>query len=478
MRGAMYLGIGQVVTTVLTILLSATLARALTPADFGLLYLAISIASFAYVIVEWGAGNLIIRETARHPEESGVMLGSSLAMRTIGALVACLCVVAATWLLGYDMRTRLLIGALILGWMPQYLGLSFGWTFRAHERMERDATLNVVLKLATLLGSMACFALGGRLLGLFFTWSLAGCLTLAVAIAMYRQLRLPAITATMAMVRTQLRDGASLVAMSLAVAFGPLLNANILYKIASPEVVGWFGAASNIMGTLVAPASILGMTMYPRLSKATDNPVEFARIFANSFRLLLLLAVLGGVGTYLFADVPVALIYSMQKFGPSVVILRAFAPAVMLLYVNMLLGSVILAAGNAGRFAGAKVASLILTTVLTFILVPVFQARFGNGGLGVAYATASGELLMVVFSFIFIRKTADRSAVGDTCRTLIAGAGTLLLFELLPAFTPFLAIPACVVVFGVLSLLFGALKRSDLDMLLPNRAKSKSSPPR
>ncbi len=39
---------------------------------------------------------------------------------------------------------------------------------------------------------------------------------------------------------------------------------------------------------------------------------------------------------------------------------------------------------------------------------------------------------MVVFSFMLIRESANLSAVGDTCRSLLAGAGTLLLFKALP----------------------------------------------
>src|SRR3984957_10850045 len=162
--------------------------------------------------------------------------------------------------------------------------------------MDRDAVLNVVLKLATLIGSIACLALGGGLLGLLFAWSVAGCLTLAIGIVMYRRLRLPKISATMSTARELLRDGASLFTMSLAIAVEPYFNANILYKMASPVVVGWYGAAWNIAGTLIAPVTILGATMYPRLSTGAGDAAEFKRTFDISFRPLLLLAVLGAVG--------------------------------------------------------------------------------------------------------------------------------------------------------------------------------------
>ncbi len=472
----MHLGIGQVATTILTILLSATLARTLSPSDFGLLYLLTSIATFAYVVIDWGHGPYIIRETARHPDKSGELMGSALAARAAAALLACPVVFATTWLLGYDMRTRLLTVALILCWLPQYLGLSFGWVFRSHERMDRDAALNVVLKLATLIGSMACLALGGHLFQLVLVWSVAGCLTLAIGIAMYRNLQLPKLRATMSAVRELLRDGAPMLVMMLAVAVEPFVNANILYKMASPEVVGWYGAAWNIAGTLLAPASILGAAMYPRLSTAAGDAHEFKRAFDISFRLLLLLAVLGAVGTYLFADVPVELIFGLEKFRPTADNLRAFAPVLLLLCVDIFLAGAILAAGKSGRLASVKVASVLLTTALVFVLVPICQTRFANGGLGVMYAMVVGELLMLVAGGFLIREVVDGRTMGDVCRSLIAGGATIVLIRLLPALTPVLTIPMCLLAFGGLSLLVGAVKRSDVEMLLASFRKQSPLP--
>jgi O-antigen/teichoic acid export membrane protein len=77
-RNLINLGLGQAATTVLTILLTVTLARALGASEFGLLYLITSIAGFAYVIVDWGHGAFIIRETARRPDRAGNLLGSAL----------------------------------------------------------------------------------------------------------------------------------------------------------------------------------------------------------------------------------------------------------------------------------------------------------------------------------------------------------------------------------------------------------------
>jgi O-antigen/teichoic acid export membrane protein len=464
-RNVFHLGVGQVMTTALSILLTAAIARTLGASDFGLLYLLTSVATFIYVFVDWGHGPYIVREVARHPQRSGELLGSVLAVRAAMTLVGCVAAVAVTRLLGYDLRTRVLTATLILAWLPQFLALSFTWVFRGRERMDCDALLNVVLKFATLISSLMCLALGGRLLGLVLVTAIAGTITLMLAVVIYRRLRLPTIHTTVGTARELVRDGAPMLAMSLAVAVQPYLDANILYKLASRGVVGWYGAAWNVAGTLVAPAMILAATMYPRLSRAAGDHEEFKRALRAAFRPLLFVAVLGAVGTYLFADVAIALIYSRQKFGPAGAILKAFSPALLLLYVDLLFGHAIMAAGKAGRLATAKAAVVVLTTSLEFVLIPFCQTRYGNGGIGVMLAMAVGEVAMVTAAMMLVREAVDGRMLVDFLRGLVSGGATVLLVRALPPVTPFLGIPICVLVFVSLATVFGLVNRQDFQLL-------------
>src|SRR6187551_3199597 len=88
-RNFIHLGLGQATTTILTILLSYVLARVLSLSEFGLMFLLTSIATFAYVVIDWGHGPLLVREIARRPDATGSLFGSAIAVRTAGAILAC-----------------------------------------------------------------------------------------------------------------------------------------------------------------------------------------------------------------------------------------------------------------------------------------------------------------------------------------------------------------------------------------------------
>ncbi len=75
---------------------------------------------------------------------------------------------------------------------------------------------------------------------------------------------------------------------------------------------------------------------------------------------------LGAVGTYLFASVPVSIIFGLPKFAPAVDTLRAFAPLLLVMYVNLYLSNVVLAAGRASRLAASKVAAVVVVVGLSF----------------------------------------------------------------------------------------------------------------
>jgi O-antigen/teichoic acid export membrane protein len=451
-------------------------ARTLGAEDFGLLYLLTSVGAFAYVFVDWGHGAYVTGEIAKRPERSGELLGTVLLVRVATAVLACLLAVLLMVVLGYDRRTILLSVFTIAAWLPLYLGLSYAWVFRGRERMDYDALLQVVSKFSLVVVSLAGLALGGRLVALVGVYAAAGAVTLLVAVILYRRIHLPALAFSWPTARELVSGGVPILAIALAVGVQPYITANLLYKLVPGDLVGWYGAAWALAGTLVAPATILGATMYPRLARVADNPLEFGRVLRTAFRPLLLVAALGGVGAVLFADFAIGVVYSEQKFGPAADILRSFAPALLLIYVDMLLGNAIVALGKAGGLAKAKILAVVVTTGAALILVPFFQARFGNGGIGIMVGIALGELIMVAAATLLMRGMVHRAMVTDLGRALLAGVATIGLFQVLPPLPAFVGIPLCVVSFAGFATAAGLIGRSDFDLLASIVRRSDRSP--
>ena len=96
-------------------------------------------------------------------------------------------------------------------------------------------------------------------------------------------------------------------------------------------------------------------------------------------------------------------------------------------------------------------------------LIPHFQARTGNGGLGVVVSLVLCEALIFTGLLLFMpRGTARLGILADTGRAAAAALGTALLVRLLPPLSPWLSIPLCVLVYCAVTAALGLLRRSDL----------------
>jgi O-antigen/teichoic acid export membrane protein len=478
-RNASYLALGQIGTMVLGILLSAALGRALGARDFGQYFLAISSAAFAYVFVEWGQPILVIREAARDPQLAGELLGTALVLRVAAAAAVAIPLLLVALLLGYDGQTRWLLALYFVAALPMSLAQGFGMVFRASDRMDRDALVSVLNRGVGLALVVVALARGGGLVAVAVALFGAGLVSLGAARQCYAGLGAPPLAFTRKTARTLWIGGAPLILAGAASAVQPYLDVVILSKLVPSNAVGWYGAAKNILGTLLAPALILGAASFPQLSRTAAQPDRFREEVRASLRPMLLTGALGAAGTYLFADIAVRIIYGKAAYEPAVIILQVLSPAVFLLFVDILLGYSLVATGRTRDFAVVKIASVIVSTALDLVLIPWFQGHYGNGGMGVVAAFGLSELVVFAGAAALMpRGILGKRVAIDGAKALTAGAGSILLMRCAPGLPPAASIPLAILIFGVIALALGVVSRSDLALLgaLARRRKTGAGP--
>jgi O-antigen/teichoic acid export membrane protein len=465
-RNAFYLVLGQVVTTGLGILFNGAVGRLLGPTDFGVYFLLVSFAGLANTVVDWGQQFYGLREVARSPERGGDLLGTGLTLRTVGTLAMCVPAGLAAWALSYDLRTRWFTVSFIALGLPLLLSQFYGIVFRGRDRMELDATVSVVNKIAGLFFTLAALLLGRGLGGVIVAQGLSGLVALAVSTRLYRRVATGPVRFSRQTAREMLAGGSALVSMNLAIWAQPYIDAVLLSKLVPHDAIGWFGAAKNIMGTLLAPAIIIGAASFPRLSRTSADPPAFAMEVRTALRPMLWLGALAGVGTYLFGDTAIAVVYGHRNFGPAGAILKVFAPGMFLIFLDVLLGNALTALGKSVPFSLAKIASVALSTALDLVFIPYFQRTAGNGGIGATLAFVLSEA--VIFSgslYLMPRGSLGADALLNGLRALAAAGLTAGAFMLLPGLSPFIGMPLAVLVFTGCSVGVGLVRRGDVDLV-------------
>jgi O-antigen/teichoic acid export membrane protein len=465
-RNALHLVTGQVLTMLLGVVFSAALGRTLGASDFGLYFVISSFAAFALVVVDWGQQYFGIREVARVPQRGGELLGTGLVLRALGTALVCLPTGLSAWALGYDRRTIAFAVAFVALNLPLFLAQNFGVVFRGRDRMGLDATVSVTNRAAGLVLALGALGLGLGLGGVMVAQGLAGMAALAVALRLYRRVDSGPLHFSTTTAREILTGGTAIVTMTLTSNVQPYIDAVLLSRLVPKDAVGWYAAAKSIMGTLLAPSLILGAAAFPRLSRSAADPAAFRRELTIARRPMIWMAGLAGLGTTLFSDVAIHVVYGQRAFGPAGVILSVFGLGLFLTFIDVLLGTALTALGRSTAFATVKVGAVALGTGLELWLIPRFQARTGNGGLGVVVSLVVCEALIFAGLLLLMpRGTARLGILADTARAAGAALGTALLLRLLPPLSPWLGIPLCVLVYSAVTAAVGLLRRSDLRTL-------------
>jgi Na+-driven multidrug efflux pump len=139
---------------------------------------------------------------------------------------------------------------------------------------------------------------------------------------------------------------------------------------------------------------------------------------------------------------------------------------VFLVYFTMTLGIFLLAAGRQRAWASAQAICVVVSAVLNPILIPWFQHRSGNGGLGVCIASVTSEALMIGAGiWLLPRGIFDRALIRGLLLAIVAGAAMVGAARVLSGLTSFVAAPVSVLTYVGCLWAMGGLNKDQTEIL-------------
>lgn len=467
LRNTMYLGIAEVLSMPISVLVNAMLGRYLGPANMGHLYLAGTISGFVFLIVGWGHHGPLPAAVAVDRTRAGTLLGTSMAGRVVGSLVAYALVAGVGFLLGLSSIQQWAIGLYILQGALSTFSAACQETIRGFERTDTSAYARVGSQLLTLLLVIPILLLGG---GLRLT--LAG---MCVAAAAVLFALLPALGSVgigklrwdYQTFKELMIGGTPFVFFGLALALQPNVDAFYLARLSPEPVVGWYAVSQRLIGVLLVPATALIGGLYPTLCRLWVTDMDgFRRTTRSSVSTVSLLVVPIALGCALYPDIGVS-IFGRQDFGPAEDNLRIASYYLYLVYFSMPVGTALVAAGKQRVWTYIQLACVANSAILDPFLVSYFQTHYGNGGMGLAVAAGVSETLMITAGIVLMpRGVLDRSFFKTLALTFLSSGamvGAAFALRVLPSL---LAAPLTVIAYGVALYLTGAVSREQLADLV------------
>ncbi len=381
-RNVAWLGFGEVALKGALFAAGVVVARGLGPAGMGAFTVAYAAALVLMQVLAGGQVEVLIRETARHPEHGRALflLARSYQWR-IAAVVIPLAAAGAALVPSAELRWTLLAFvpyAFLRRWL-----ITAGAVFKGLDRMDVEV-LGRALELGVALPCLAIMSACGWPVwgtGLSFTaGGLAG-----VAWITTRLRRLPLDESAAPLSRTMLiREGMPFLANSM---IGQLLMRSDSFLLASlgipPAGIGHYGVASAPAQGLNAASQVIAVAAYPTLSRAAAAGSLQPRVV---LRLLAAGAALGGVlGTLLyFLRGPIVRIFFGASFADSTGLLAVLAWGLPGACTAMLAGAVLAATRRQHWALLSQSVILVLSVTANVLAIP----RFGLVGCAVVTVAA------------------------------------------------------------------------------------------
>jgi O-antigen/teichoic acid export membrane protein len=458
LRNTLFLTVGQIVGVPLSMLANAVTARYLGPAGFGYMYLGTTFNSFGFLVVEWGQGGVLPALVAEDRAQAGALLGTSVVWRLIAALLMYPILLGLSHILGYSSDVGIVISLLFVGYTVSAVSNAGQWVMVGFERADVGAYRQMLEQAAVLAVVVPILMLGGKLHAALVGHAIVTLLVLVYIGYALRSAHIARFSLNTETLKTLLSRGTPFVFMSLAMTLQPGIDATFLSKLASADVVGWHSAARRLIGFLIFPASALIGALYPTLCRLhTTDPDAFKRTTSVALRGTSLLVIPVALGCLLYPDIGIAF-YDRSLFFQAENNVRVLSLFVLLLYFTMPIGICILASGRQRAWTIVQSSCVVVSLVLDPLLVPWFQRRTGNGGLGVCVATVVSEVIVLVCGiWLAPRGLFDGRFWRSLGPALASGGAMLATAYLLRAASPFLAAPVAVSAYGACLWLTGGV---------------------
>ena len=403
---------GQAITWTMTLLWMLIVPRTLGAAGLGLVVSALSVSGVLSIVLGMGTRNYLVREMVVAPDRAPELVGTAIVMRLLMAPVVMLAAVAYARLVGDGSEATIVLYLAAATTVLTLLAEPMQAMFQSIERMQYLAYADVINKSLQSVGGIGLVLAGFGAIAVTGDMAVSAAVVILVCFVWLRPWLRVRLRTSPRLMASMVRESAAYWTCGL---FGMIyfwIDSVMLSLMTSSRVVGWYGAPMRLFQTLMFLPVMLSTAWLPRLVDAfTHGHDALLRAARKPVELILVLSA-PIAGLVIIAAHPlVHYVYggSFKQAVPVTVILALCVPAI---YMNIMLGQVVLAAKRQVIWTYLTAGAAVFNPLLNLILIPATQHRYGNGAIGASVSLLVTESLMdVIGVFIVGRHIFDRASV-------------------------------------------------------------------
>lgn len=458
----------EIVSQGLRIVYFAILVRYIQDEGMGKISTAQALVATLFVLVSFGFEQLMVRDVAADKSRAADYVSNVGFVRVVLSVLFAVGLWVTVQLFGYSGELATITYIYGLAFLfKAFTDVALG-IYQAFEHMEYNLITRLVRDGVNIGLSLLAIYLRYSLVVIVSVSAIANLVELFLAAALLRRERVP--------IRFKVDLGLSYRLVLAALPFAlvsvyPLaqsnLNTLILSRTATVEAVGWFAAATTLIGMIKLIPVILMRAMFPVFSKASTRDGQapsraLQKVYQKSFTYLLIIGLAVAVGTFLTAERIVPIVFG-DGFEEAVLALRVLAWVPLVGFVGHANGNLLIAMGKEKLFMVTEGVFAVVYAVLAFVLVPLF------GYIGASYAMLGPTAIGFVFYTVLCHRVLGLSLPWKRALAATAAAGLMaacVYYSLRVGVNLFAVILLIApVVYGAALYLLRVLSREDLTLL-------------
>lgn len=454
------LATSQLVSRFLGTIVLLVLPRYLGPADYGVYMTAMSFFGILCVFAGYGLDGLFIKDVSRDQTISQRYFSTNVVIKELLSFLLLIILGLTIYALSYPAKTIMAILTLATAVFFYSIMNSYSAVFRAYEKMEYNAVLEISVNLIRLLGILIVIQLGGSILWIISTIVISQVVFSIIGYILINKIFFKVTWATNRhFIIDSFKKATPFFLVSAVAVIQGQIALIMLSKLGNNVEVGLFSGANELTNILYIIPNLTATVLFPVYSRQYHESSKSLVSASNlSLKYIVILGLPISAGIYFVAPQVIKLIYG-SSFSGSVLILQILGLGICMSFITNTITYVLTAADRIAYVTAGNIITVVLNISLNFWLISVW------GGVGAALSVLICAIVSFVYFYIIINSSFEglvilKSFIKPLLATLIMCAVIWWI-----AANLFLTIALGMIIYGTTIYILKTLHKEELVMI-------------
>ena len=455
------LSIAEILTYIISFILVVAISRFLGSVGLGKYSFAFAFIGIFAVISDWGISTFSVRNVSRDKEKAQKYFSNYLSLKIIISFITFIIPILIILSTKEPFDVKLTVFFASLAMTFNYLSYSFRFLFNAFEKFEYQSLSLISERIVALI------------IGLFLLFNGFGVIALAITmvISNFVGLLVNAIFAVKNFVHLKLEFDFKFwkfllicsIPFWLSLIFRVInfgIDTVMLSFMKSYTVTGIYNAAYKLIDAFTVIPFLVVIVLFPTMSKLFKESKKTLQIvYKKSFYYLFILALPICLGITLLAYRIIIFIYK-EQFLESVIALQILVWALIFLFLNYLMGSLLNSINLQRLFAIITFIGASVNIILNFILISIYSFK------GAAAATiVTGFLNFILLYYFSTKNNFKVNLISIASKPIFASIIMGIFLIILKNMHILILVPLSALVYFASLIVIGAIGKEELDLI-------------